>query len=221
MAVGDLQWLRSRVQYEIGDASGEEIHQSILDSWINDGQNRLCARAEMLEELATQTTVAGTAKYALPNEYLTIIPGSVVYDEGYVRESNTDEVYKFDQRSSDDDGVPYMYDLWNNFIRLYPAPSEAKTLTYRYIRVPNTLSENADASEVQERYHSGIIAYAKSKALDYLALSRSNSNEFSGQHLNQLRLAAAEAKREFAEQSAEIAQWVWSNQGNRNASSLL
>lgn len=168
MAEGDRKWLRSRVQAEIHDLTGRQVTPVQIHAWLDDAAQEMSGLAGLLEDYYSIPSVAAQIAYPLPEDYVAIIPDSVTYDSALVQPVPVDrEQYLLDPSSSATTGTPQYYMVWNNRIRVGdPAPAEAdKNIKFRYLRPANPLSSDTELSEVQRRYHAGLIAYAKHMAL--------------------------------------------------------
>ena len=48
---------------------------------------------------------------------------------------------------------------WNDYLGIYPTPTETKTLGIHYVKTPATITRNIDP-EIADEYHEALVYYA-------------------------------------------------------------
>lgn len=149
----------SRVKRTFGDESGTQITDDDIIRWINDAQNEIAQTVKLFETTGTQTTVAGTNDYFLPD---TLIDLRAVYVDGrhlqYLAEREFDEyIRKVNAGTEASPGYPTYYTSWGNKITLYPGPGANSSLEIRFICFPIQVAATTDDLPLPMRYHNRIL----------------------------------------------------------------
>jgi len=61
-----------RVKRQFGDQSGVQVEDADIIRWINDAQRDIAYTQEILESIATQSSVANQEKYTLPTDMINL-----------------------------------------------------------------------------------------------------------------------------------------------------
>lgn len=100
------------------------------------------------EEVATTVTVAGTASYSLPSDFMAMDSVKVTVNGSKLRmEPMTfQEMDARDDGSASTRGVPQWWCIYENQLRLYPVPDAVYTITESYQKRLTELSADADTN---------------------------------------------------------------------------
>jgi hypothetical protein len=116
-----------------------------------------------LDEVATVTTVAGTAGYALPADWQST--------RGVA--SNGRTYYPVSVRSGDGswddwrDTLSFGFAVEDGQLVLYPTPAESGVaVTHRYVRTEPVLSSDSDTPLLPSRFHWAVVHYAAALIFD-------------------------------------------------------
>lgn len=173
MNVGDV---KTRVRRQFGDESGVQITDGDLLRWINDGQRDICNQNEgILETIGTANLVADQIEYSLPTDLLVLRSISVKgsSDLSYASLKGM-SLQDFDQFVDGWDGtfygngLPSVYCVFANTIKLFPRPRESVTsgLKIYYQRFPVDRVLDADVIDLPLAYHNAIVSYCLGQAYE-------------------------------------------------------
>jgi len=146
-----------RVQTRLKDSS---ISTSVLLQLLNDTNREVCNRymLDFMQSSTTFNTVASTASYALSTiaadlQQLTSLRiTSPDNNERWLQPMTAEDFDRFiADPTSESEGSPEKYYLWNDTVYLYPVPDDAYTIAVRYIKTPTTV-ESDDQPDIPEEY---------------------------------------------------------------------
>lgn len=146
-----------RVQTRLKDSS---ISTSVLLQLLNDTNREVCNRymLDFMQSSTTFNTVASTASYALSTiaadlQQLTSLRiTSPDNNERWLQPMTAEDFDRFiADPTSESEGSPEKYYLWNDTVYLYPIPDDAYTIAVRYIKTPTTV-ESGDQPDIPEEY---------------------------------------------------------------------
>lgn len=146
-----------RVQTRLKDSS---ISTSVLLQLLNDTNREVCNRymLDFMQSSTTFNTVASTASYALSTiaadlQQLTSLRiTSPDNNERWLQPMTAEDFDRFiADPTSESEGAPSKYYLWNDTVYLYPVPDDAYTIAVRYIKTPTTV-ESGDQPDIPEEY---------------------------------------------------------------------
>lgn len=146
-----------RVQTRLKDSS---ISTSVLLQLLNDTNREVCNRymLDFMQSSTTFNTVASTASYALSTiaadlQQLTSLRiTSPDNNERWLQPMTAEDFDRFiADPTSESEGAPEKYYLWNDTVYLYPIPDDAYTIAVRYIKTPTTV-ESGDQPDIPEEY---------------------------------------------------------------------
>lgn len=145
-----------------------EFHRTDLTSYITNSIKAAIKHFErerwyFNEATTTTVTVAGTATYALPTDFMKMdnvkvtVSGSKVQLEPmpYI------ELDALDTGTSSVRGVPKFWAIYGNVLRLYPIPDAVYTITESYQNRLTELSADADTNAWVDDLEALIRTYAK------------------------------------------------------------
>lgn len=146
-----------RVQTRLKDSS---ISTSVLLQLLNDTNREVCNRymLDFMQSSTTFNTVDSTASYALSTiaadlQQLTSLRiTSPDNSERWLQPMTAEDFDRFiADPTSESEGSPEKYYLWDNTVYLYPVPDDAYTIAVRYIKTPTTV-ESGDQPDIPEEY---------------------------------------------------------------------
>lgn len=165
----NVQDILTRVQRNFGDTANVQIDQTDILRWINDAQREIVLANQLLQSVATSTTVAGTNTYTIPADLLTL--RSIKHGGIKLRALSLTEaeqyIPNFDDTSNYPSDVPTHFWIWANQLTLYPNPSTAnKELKIYYTRQPVAVVLLADIPELPVQYHNRLVEYCLQQAYE-------------------------------------------------------
>ncbi len=147
----------SQVQVRLKDSS---VSTSTLLRLLNDANREVCNRygLDFMFTDTTFNTVASTQEYTLATiasdlqQLVNLRVTSPDNDERWLQPMTAEEFDRFIQDpTSEEEGVPTKYYLWNNKVNLYPIPDGVYVIAVRYLKVPTTL-ESGDQPDIPEEF---------------------------------------------------------------------
>lgn len=204
-----LKELRSQVLAEIGDPAGVEIHQSLVDSWLDQAQEENAARAGLVEKTWNIPTEDGKKRYLLPLEFVAINPDHVFYNNIKLLPApeGLSSVFDGSDEGLPGSGAPRFFDIWGGYIRLDAYTRAGNTIVFRGLGVPNPLSEDADVSVVPDRFKYVLVNYAKVKALELMAL-RAAKTGAPADYLKQINIQIERSRSDYSGAAIELDEWA-------------
>lgn len=161
----------SRVRSQFGDASGAQLEDASILSWINDGQREIVNSNPILRATKITDIIAGTGDYTFPNDKVLLI--EAIYVSGFPIQNVTPQEARDFILSSDPQkaAVAERPEVWYEragIITFYPTPSKSATngLKLEYIKNPTQLASLTDALGIPDRYFNELVNYTISKALE-------------------------------------------------------
>ncbi len=161
--------LRRVNQAAISDVSTATGHALIITNLINEAQLEIYTETNWhsLYTTRTFTTSASTAEYSVASDFGRTIDlidetGNMVLTEDVLR--------AFDEADPDADttGQPRHYAIAGSNYRLYPIPAGTYTIRDRYWKVPDTLTANANTSDLPIESENCIRHWAWYNILQYM-----------------------------------------------------
>lgn len=160
-----------RVRESAGDTSVLQFTNSTLVDWINDAQRECTVENSLLQATATSNTVIGQQDYVLPTDIFKL---HSVWVDGYKLEVLTLE--QWEVRNAGQAGaiptaansVPYTCYVYAGTLNIWPKPSEVKTLTINYTKLPASVVYTEPAGvptytpttlSIPEAFHNRIVTY--------------------------------------------------------------
>jgi len=167
--------LRQTVR-DITDLDADDLPDSLLDLFIRDGYYRILdieKRWPFLETSFTFNTVIGQRAYTIADftsdpisQVVSIVDNSdtgdrldmIGYDMGEATWNGT----------TDTNGDPIFYAVWEGQIHLFPKPDNARTLTCRGYREPIDWQTSGGAVDAAPSLHFPLVYYAVSRVYQRL-----------------------------------------------------
>lgn len=167
--------LRQTVR-DITDLDADDLPDSLLDLFIRDGYYRILdieKRWPFLETSFTFNTVIGQRAYTIANftadpisQVVSIVDNSDIgsrldmigYDMGEATWNGT----------TDTNGDPIFYAIWQGQIHLFPKPDNVRTLTCRGYREPIDWQTSGGAVDAAPSLHFPLVYYAVSRVYQRL-----------------------------------------------------
>jgi hypothetical protein len=158
----NLEDLNARLRRSIKRPGEEDVSEEDLTQYINEGYRDLCGRYahHMTRKICTFLTVAGHAKYQLPDDCASVM---------WMRDqTHGNKLWKKGDRSRADQRVP-IFEHWprkylraRNYVYLIPTPIEdGYVIEFQYIAIPALLALPADVPVLPVTWHMGIVLRAR------------------------------------------------------------
>lgn len=130
-----------------------------VDAQINVALQQICSEHDwpwlQAEPPATITTVAGTASYAVPADYLrTVALTSATTGETLSRRPLREI------RRTINQGTPSVFTIYGNKVHLRAIPSGVFTITHDYIKIEPALANGSDVALIPDLYNEGVVEFS-------------------------------------------------------------
>lgn len=195
MNLGDI---KTRVKRQFGDESSVQVDDTDITRWVNDAQLHIVQNNEgLLEAVTTLDVVANTQDYALPADLL-VLSGitfrntgdlSYIHMRGHSFQEFNEYVDGWDGTMFGP-GIPYIYTVFANTIKLFPAPdsSISAALKLYYNRKPATIVSDVDVVDLPLIYHNAVVNFCLQQAYEmdenFDAANQKGSQVTSDLHIN-------------------------------------
>ena len=154
----------------ITDVTTATGQAKIIADSVNEAQNVLYSEAVnwySLYATATIATVAGTGEYGLPSNHgRTLVMINETQDyvmvEDFIKNLDIADPDR-GERSS-----PTHFTIQAGFYRLYPIPSAVETIRVRFYKVPTSLVDKVDVSDLPIECEPALIEWVKFQTYEYL-----------------------------------------------------
>lgn len=170
--------LTTRLRAKLDEVSAAHWLTSQLQQWIYDGARDACRKSECLRDSATVVATAGTQQYSLTATGVKdlIRVHRITYTQVGQTPAYPLDYYDFDSLDSMSwttlsRSRPVIYTTWGfppavNLV-LYPAPSDAGTITIYYYRLPDSsvITTPANNIEIPQGWEEITVDYAVYQAL--------------------------------------------------------
>lgn len=168
------QEIRERFRQENPDITDRTISDTVLNDWINLGQEEMAAETQFLVEDLAFTTVSTQLSYdltTLSSKFYNIDDKSsgVFYDNKFLVPSSPAELANSNKRFKENTaGEPKAWYRRQNTITLDKYPESAKELLVPCVLLPNDMTSDSDIPFNGLLYlspvHYGLVAYLTMKA---------------------------------------------------------
>lgn len=170
----NVQDVVTRIKRTFGDEAGVQITDQDIIRWINDAQEKITLENEGLMETTGSTDIVqGQAEYDVPADMSVL--RSLAYKGYRLKYMSFAEFNEYiDGFAAPDSvtpygaGIPEIFMVWDNKIRIFPKPSENLPggLTVYYIRHPPSVGNLADALTVPLQYHNAVVKFCLKEAYE-------------------------------------------------------
>lgn len=166
----NVQEVVTRVERQFGDESGVQITENDVMRWINDAQNDIAQAQEILEATATTVSVNGTDAYPLPADIINL--RSVFYNGRKIDVVSMQDfdIYVnklFDDPNTPTQGIPDIFYVWGQELRLAPVPNEdGLEIKLYYSQFPTPVTAVGDDLTLPIKYHNRIVEYCLQQAYE-------------------------------------------------------
>lgn len=161
----------------IAGVKDDPAMEALATKFLNDIIDDLNRRQTYLFNLVTSpdiTTVAGTADYAIPADWLRIYNArktdSIDYQLNVLGRKTFDTMFE-SQRGLN--GYPYTLSITNAFregtVHLFPVPDAAYTISINYFKLIGRLTQDSDTIDLPIHYESVITNGAQAKMMATLS----------------------------------------------------
>lgn len=169
-----LLQMRTQVRFMLNEPSANYFLDTMLNQWINDGCKDVARRSETLLKVTSPalTSAATTQDVLAPTDMLRIHRVEHKYNAETFRSAlQYRDIHAMDQlwgSRPDMPGRPQFYTLWNppgtTFIRLFPVPISAGTLTVYYYKTATIAVADGDSVDVSPGWEEMIENYCEYRA---------------------------------------------------------
>lgn len=166
----NVQDVIDRIQRQFGDESGVQVTNDDIIRWINDAQRDIGQAQEILETIATTTSVVDQASYIIPSDIISL--KRVTYAGKNIKNVSLQE---FDQYITDnqdtptinDTGTPEIFYSYGEEISFYPVPNVAgDDIKLYYSQFPAEVASAVDDLTLPIKYHNRIVEYCLQQAYE-------------------------------------------------------
>jgi len=152
----------SQVNNRLKDAS---IGNSVLLQFINDTNREICNRYQwdFMQSVTSFTTTASDDSYTLASvasdlqKLVSLRITDPADAEIWLQPLTASEFdRKIADATSETEGTPEYYYLWDDTLYLFPIPDATYTISVRYVKVPTTL-ESSDQPDIPEEFQEVVM----------------------------------------------------------------
>jgi len=175
---------RARERY---NATGDEFFtDQMLRALIFSAQEELSKEGWVIETTYTTTSTSGTRELSYPSNTLAI--KEIRYDYEKIRKVPLRNDPK--TSSTNPEGEPREYAIWNDIIILYPTPdTTGDTIQIRVYSYPSDITSNVSPLEVPQEYRDDLINYC----IAHMALKDQNVPIYR-EYISEWKMAVEKAK---------------------------
>lgn len=170
MQVSDI---KTAVLRTAADADQLQITDADIIRWVNEAMRDIAVENQLLQKIATTSSVIGQVAYAQPSDILKF--HSIRYDDQRLTFLSMDEAESRYSLGDGTKGVPEVVYSWAGNYEFYPAPEAVKTIKVYYTRLPTEVTAVGNTPELPVGYHQRIVDYC----LAQVALQDDNINMYS------------------------------------------
>lgn len=163
-AVHTLSDVMTYVKRQFGDESGVQLTDADIIRWTNQAQMEIVNKNPMIQAVATQPAVANQQTYSIPPDMIQI--ESVMYDGNILEPQSFEGIRSYLGADNSVSGVPMYWYTWANQIYLWPIPTDTKTVSVNYSKIPVSVAVSSDFLGVPDRYYDRVCEYVMSKAYE-------------------------------------------------------
>ena len=136
------------------NASGDpHFTSSEIRNAIYQAELELALEAFAIEAVTSTSSVASTQTIAFPTNCFAI--RRVEYDGKKIKPTTLEADPK--SSTTETEGTPGAYSIWNNTLYLYPTPDAVKTVKIFHYNEPAEVTTASTSMSVSSRYHTDII----------------------------------------------------------------
>lgn len=166
MIVSDVA---ARVKRQFGDESGVQVTDADIVRWINDAQRDIGQAQEIIETIATQTSVAGQQAYNLPTDIINlraVYYNSVKLEPISLQQFDT-YINEVGDPANPESGTPTLVYIWANDLNFYPIPDvTGDTIKLYYSQFPADVVNLSDPLSLPIKYDNRIVEYCLQQAYE-------------------------------------------------------
>ena len=157
--------LIDRARAELVEPSPGFWSQTEFKNWCNEAHRDICEvlRLPKADAPVVIATVDGTELYTIAADFETAVLVEIedVVGSGYYRAIRAESL----AHRVPSKGTPAAYFIWNqNKLGLIPVPDEVRNIRVWYAKAPTTLSADADATVIPEKYEHLLVKYMCAQA---------------------------------------------------------
>lgn len=160
-----------QVKRVFGDESGVQLTNDDIARWINEAQSDIAEQNQVLQSVATMSTVANQATYSLASVTPRIDSiASILLDGrrvGNIPISQAEESISQADPEGYEIGAPQFWYEWAGEITFWPKPGQVYTMLIRYTAEPaNVTTTTTDLLSVPDECFSDVCNYVLMRAYE-------------------------------------------------------
>lgn len=165
-----VQDVIDRVNRQFGDESGVQVTTADLIRWINDAQRDIGQAQEIIETVATTSSVVAQAAYDVPVDIINL--KRVTYKGKNVKNVSLQEYDQYITNNQDnplnaESGDPEIFYRYANELTFYPVPdTAADDIKLYYSQYPEEVTAAGDELTLPIKYHNRIVEYCLQQAYE-------------------------------------------------------
>jgi hypothetical protein len=166
--VGDVY---AQVKRVFGDESGVQLTNDDIARWINEAQSDIAEQNQVLQAVATMSTVSNQATYSLASVTPRIDSiASILLDGrriGNIPISQAEESISQADPEGNEIGAPQFWYEWAGQITFWPKPGQVYTMLIRYTAEPaDVTTTTTDLLSVPDECFSDVCNYVLMRAYE-------------------------------------------------------
>jgi hypothetical protein len=166
--VGDVY---AQVKRVFGDESGVQLTNNDIARWINEAQSDIAEQNQVLQAVATMSTVSNQATYSLASVTPRIDSiASILLDGrriGNIPISQAEESISQADPAGTEIGAPQFWYEWAGEITFWPKPGQVYTMLIRYTAEPaDVTTTTTDLLSVPDECFSDVCNYVLMRAYE-------------------------------------------------------
>jgi len=158
--LGDLM---SQATTRIGRRS--ELAASTVSFWVNAAYQEVAqaAPSALMETITVSSTTSGENRLELPSDCMEIINLSWLTQlgDGSARTLRRTSSNRVDQAGFDENGKPREYNLFNNWLELWPSPDSSYSLQLRYYAYPSDMTATTVVPSLATEWRPAVLYLAE------------------------------------------------------------
>lgn len=155
------------VKRTFGDESGVQLEDADVFMWINDAQDEIVRRNQVLKATSTSLSVVGQKDYSYPNDLILKVE-SIHYDGQRLENISFAQAEESIIHNSNlvNRGTPEFWYEWAGKFSFLPVPDTALSITMYYTKKPARIALVGDLLSVPDKYYQNVVAYVLQQAYE-------------------------------------------------------
>lgn len=155
------------VKRTFGDESGVQLEDSDIIMWINDAQDEIVRRNQVLKAVSTSLSVIGQKDYSFPSDLILKVE-SIHYDGQRLENISFAQAEESIIHNSNlqTQGTPEFWYEWAGQFSFLPIPDTALSITIYYTKKPERVVTADSLLSVPDKYYQNVLAYVMQQAYE-------------------------------------------------------